>query len=770
MTARYPISASRLATFARCGFQYLLQHVLRLEAALEPEERKRLDALERGTRVPRDRGAVPARAARRGDAARARRRGRAARLLRAGRRGAGRAGRGAARRASPCCGRRERARFHEGMLGVAGPRGAGSAARSTPAALRGELRPRARARGGRAALRASRSRSTSATAARCASRARSTASTRGRTARSSLRDYKTGRAPPRRRRALPRRPAAPDPVLPAGRRAHLPRRASVADAFLDYVDGGRQVAFDPAALKGDEFRALLRGAGGRHRPGQLRAGAHRLRLVRLHGGVRARGRCWSGGGGYKIGRPAAAARACACGTWDERLPPVDDEAPRARAPRPRHEPRPRGRRRHRQDDAARRPHRGAAARGRRAPRPDRGRHLHRERGHHHEAAPARAAGEGARSTRGAPRGAAARGRRAGDHRARADLDHPRALRGHPRRAAAGVRRRARLPHRRRGGVRAALRRGLGRVADRAPASRATTRCWRRSTTASRSKAEGPYGERASLRGLARTLVEQRDLQPAGGRRAPSTPRPGARELAEQAAPRARRWPRRSADGDTLAPRLAALAAFAEEVAAPGRPAARARGWPRCPPSRANFGHKQRWPSPEPLAEARDIAAWTPQASARWKARAVRGAARARGGARCGRSCCATRRPSASAACSTSWTCWCKARDALRDRADRPRATSARASRCLIIDEFQDTDPLQVEIARLLAGDAPGRPGGGGRRQAVDLPLPPRGGRALPRAWPRRRARGHGHAVLQPHPELPLAAGDPALREPRVRRR
>ena len=26
---------------------------------------------------------------------------------------------------------------------------------------------------------------------------------------------------------------------------------------------------------------------------------------------------------------------------------------------------------------------------------------------------------------------------------------------------------------------------------------------------------------------------------------------------------------------------------------------------------------------------------------------------------------------------------------------------------LIIDEFQDTDPLQVEIARLLAGDAPG---------------------------------------------------------------
>ena len=68
-------SASRLATFARCGFQYLLQHVLRLEPALEPEERRRLDPLERGrlfhevaevlpARAPR-----PRRAARQGHAA-----------------------------------------------------------------------------------------------------------------------------------------------------------------------------------------------------------------------------------------------------------------------------------------------------------------------------------------------------------------------------------------------------------------------------------------------------------------------------------------------------------------------------------------------------------------------------------------------------------------------------------------------------------------------------------------------------------------------------
>ena len=48
----------------------------------------------------------------------------------------------------------------------------------------------------------------------------------------------------------------------------------------------------------------------------------------------------------------------------------------------------------------------------------------------------------------------------------------------------------------------------------------------------------------------------------------------------------------------------------------------------------------------------------------------------------------------------------KTRDALRDRADLREYFRARFP-VLIIDEFQDTDPLQVEIARLLAGDVPG---------------------------------------------------------------
>jgi ATP-dependent helicase/nuclease subunit B len=71
VTAEWPISASRLATFAQCGFKYLLENVLRLEPAPEPEERMRLDPLERGSlfhgvaerflRERRDGGLLPVR-------------------------------------------------------------------------------------------------------------------------------------------------------------------------------------------------------------------------------------------------------------------------------------------------------------------------------------------------------------------------------------------------------------------------------------------------------------------------------------------------------------------------------------------------------------------------------------------------------------------------------------------------------------------------------------------------------------------------------------
>ena len=48
LTSGRSVSASGLARYATCGFQYLLKDVLRLEPAIEPEERLGLNALEKG--------------------------------------------------------------------------------------------------------------------------------------------------------------------------------------------------------------------------------------------------------------------------------------------------------------------------------------------------------------------------------------------------------------------------------------------------------------------------------------------------------------------------------------------------------------------------------------------------------------------------------------------------------------------------------------------------------------------------------------------------
>lgn len=63
------ISASRIAAFGECGFRYFLRYVLKLDPAIEPEERRKLDPLEKGTlfhevaelflRERRDAGALP---------------------------------------------------------------------------------------------------------------------------------------------------------------------------------------------------------------------------------------------------------------------------------------------------------------------------------------------------------------------------------------------------------------------------------------------------------------------------------------------------------------------------------------------------------------------------------------------------------------------------------------------------------------------------------------------------------------------------------------
>jgi RecB family exonuclease len=72
-----------------------------------------------------------------------------------------------------------------------------------------------------------------------------------------LRDYKTGKAPKDdgrvfrggRQLQIPFYVLATERILPQER---------VVESFLDYVDGGRQVAFDPAGAGSETFRTVLR--------------------------------------------------------------------------------------------------------------------------------------------------------------------------------------------------------------------------------------------------------------------------------------------------------------------------------------------------------------------------------------------------------------------------------------------------------------------------------------------------------------------------------
>ena len=256
VTAAWPISASRLATFARCGFQYLLQHVLRLEAAIDPVERMGLDALERGSafhdtaerflRERRDQGLLPVR----DDEAERKR------LVEIAD-----ASLDALIAASPprftVLWEKERARFHGLMREWLG-REARQAARSTPLHFEVSFGPaRERAEGEphspdplEVDLGDGRTLRVAGKIDRIDARPDGTLV---------LRDYKTGRAPSDAGGFLFRggQQLQMSFYLLAAERL-FPGRA-VTDAFLDYVDGGRQVTLDAAALKGERFRELLRG-------------------------------------------------------------------------------------------------------------------------------------------------------------------------------------------------------------------------------------------------------------------------------------------------------------------------------------------------------------------------------------------------------------------------------------------------------------------------------------------------------------------------------
>ncbi|HVQ28515.1 MAG TPA: PD-(D/E)XK nuclease family protein, partial [Vicinamibacteria bacterium] len=246
-------SASRLGTFARCGFQYLLQHVLRLEPALEPEERRRLDPLERGSlfhevaelylRERRERGELPIRdspemqerllamadeALERFVAGspprftllweREKRLFRSSVLTWLSREAA------MADRSTPA--------FFEMGFGMAVPEGSGEPHSPNPLVIDlGEGRQlRVIGKIDRIDRRADGS--------------------------LLLRDYKTGKAP-----------RDDGGIFRGGKQLQIPfyvlaaqeliPDARVTEAFLDYVDGGRQVAFDPATITGPGFRKFL---------------------------------------------------------------------------------------------------------------------------------------------------------------------------------------------------------------------------------------------------------------------------------------------------------------------------------------------------------------------------------------------------------------------------------------------------------------------------------------------------------------------------------
>ena len=211
-----------------------------------------------------------------------------------------------------------------------------------------------------------------------------------------------------------------------------------------------------------------------------------------------------------------------------------------------------------------------------------------------------------------------------------------------------------------------------------------------------------WGERSSLRGLARTLVDQRDLRPlvAESRVDPTAWR---RDLEAQAA-RARALLPQVRDGDALGANLGALVSFAED-AARLEGEALATYLRTLPIIRRSFGHKAHWSTPEALEAGRAVAAWTSQAAAAWKA-ASSAALHSRLVKSVLEVVARYEERKKEHGVLDFLDLLVKARDALK-QSEAVRRYFNERFRFVIIDEFQDTDPLQVEVAELLTGGRPG---------------------------------------------------------------
>jgi ATP-dependent helicase/nuclease subunit B len=255
VTAERPVSASRLATYSRCGFLYLLQYVLRLEPAQEPEERKRLDPLERGSvfhevaerflRERRDLGDLPVR-----DTPATR-----DRLLALADERLGALVAGSPPRFTVLWDR-VRAQFHALVLKWL-EREAAAAGDALPAHFEvgfGLAREGAPGEPHRKEpleidLGDGRTLRVSGQIDRIDKRPDGTLV---------LRDYKTGRAPRDENEIFrgAKQLQIPFYILAAG---EMFPGHPVVKAFLDYVDAGRPVALDPASVRGDDFRRQVRG-------------------------------------------------------------------------------------------------------------------------------------------------------------------------------------------------------------------------------------------------------------------------------------------------------------------------------------------------------------------------------------------------------------------------------------------------------------------------------------------------------------------------------
>ena len=605
LRARTAMSASRLATFARCGFQYLLQHVLRLAAGAgargAPPARP---ARARGSLPPRRRD-LPARAAHAGELplrdtpalARAAARAQPKQALE-----------GLVRGTPPrftLLWQREKRRFHETAQGWL-TRELAQVDRTAARALRAELRPRPAADAGEPhspdpleidlgdgrVLRV------------CGKIDRIDRRLEGGLV---LRDYKTGRAPKDDGGVFRGGRQTADPVLRAGRGAASSRaRTSSTPSSTTSTPGARSRS-GRSWRGGPAFSRLLGRAGVADRARRLRAGAGGLRVLRLQGRLRA-GAAARTAARDQGRRPAAAALPAPAGRVVSAFLPVDHEARERARKRPRREPRRRGRRRHRQDDAPGRPHRGAGAPGSRAAHRDRCRHLHRERRHHDEAAPARAPRALARR-RGALAASGARtgGRSSRRARARERQHDPRAVRadaaGAARSSAASCRASG-WPTRRRQ-TRCSPRPGRSGSAS---GCRAATRCCStRSTAASRSRAAaGARRPRCAVwrarwstsATSSRSSPARRPLGAGARRAAASRPERGADARAG--------GPRRRQPGRAAAP-AAIVRGGRRAASAAARSSSTCCS---CRPSRRTWARRATGPRRSGSAKPRAIAAWT----------------------------------------------------------------------------------------------------------------------------------------------------------------